>query len=96
MTLLLIMLIVISINMQLLTTSLSVRGSIPGPVKSAQCRQRSPVAIVATFLRSCVAQALSRGDEPRHSIHTLAQYREFSEDLLFYFLINIGRKYKNF
>ena len=35
-------------------------GSIPGPVKSSQCRQR--LATVATFLRSCTAQALSRGD----------------------------------
>ena len=43
--------------------TLSVRevwGSIPGPAKSTQCRQR--LATVATFLRSCVAQALSRGD----------------------------------
>ena len=50
--------------------TLSVRevwGSIPGPVKSAQCRQR--LATVATFLRSCVAQALSRGDGPRNSLH---------------------------
>ena len=28
------------------------------------------VATTATFLRSCVAQALSRGDGPRHSLHT--------------------------
>ena len=27
------------------------------------------VSTVATFLRSCDAQALSRGDEPRHSLH---------------------------
>ena len=36
--------------------------SITGPVKLAQGRQR--LATVATFLRSCVAQALSRGDGP--------------------------------
>ena len=45
--------------------TLSVRevwGSIPGPVKSTQCRQR--LATVATFLRSCLARALSRGDGP--------------------------------
>ena len=35
-----------------------VRGSIPGPVKSAQCRQW--LATAATFLRSCVAQAKPR------------------------------------
>ena len=45
-------------------------GSIPGPVKSTQCRQR--LATVATFLRSCVAQALSRGDGPRNSLHASA------------------------
>ena len=53
--------------------TLSVRevwGSIPGPVKSAQCRQR--LATVAMFLRSCVAQALSRGDGPRNSLHASA------------------------
>ena len=45
-------------------------ASIPGPVKSMQCRQR--LATVATFLRSCVAQALSRGDGPRNSLHASA------------------------
>ena len=53
--------------------TLSVRevwGSIPGPVKSAQCRQR--LATVATLLRSCVAQAPSRGDGPRNSLHASA------------------------
>ena len=50
--------------------TLSVRevwGSIPWPVKSAQCRQR--LATAATFLRSCAAEALSRGDGPRNSLH---------------------------
>ena len=53
--------------------TLSVRevwGSIPGPVKSTQCRQR--LATVATFLRSCVAQTLSRGDGPYNSLHASA------------------------
>ena len=53
--------------------TLSVRevwGSIPRPVKSAQSRQR--LATAATFLRSCVAQALSRGDGPRRSLHASA------------------------
>ena len=45
-------------------------GSIPGPVKSTQCRQR--LATAATFLRSCVAQAPSRGDGPRNSLHASA------------------------
>ena len=47
-----------------------VLGSIPEPVKSAQCRQQ--LATVAAFLRSCVAQALSRGDGPRNSLHASA------------------------
>ena len=53
--------------------TLSVRevlGSIPGSVKSVQCRQW--LATAATFLRSCVAQALSRGDGPRNSFHASA------------------------
>ena len=65
--------------------TLSVRevwGSIPGPVKSAQCRQR--LATVATFLRSRVAQALSRGDGPRNSLHASAYYGEYNEDLIWY------------
>ena len=65
--------------------TLSVRevlGSIPRPVKSTQCRQR--LAIVATFLRSCVAQALSRGDGPRNSLHASAKYGEYNEDLIFF------------
>ena len=45
-------------------------GSNPGSVKLAQCRQQ--LATAATFLRSCVAQALSRGDGLRHSLHTSA------------------------
>ena len=63
--------------------TLSVRevwGSIPGPVKSAQCRQR--LAIVATFLRSRDAQALSRGDGPRNSLHASAYCGEHNEDLI--------------
>ena len=53
--------------------TLSVRevwASIPGPDKSTQCRQR--LATVATFLRSCVAEAPSRGDGPRNSLHASA------------------------
>ena len=63
--------------------TLSVRevlGSIPGPVKSAQCRQR--LATAATLLRSCVAQALGHGDGPRHSLHASAYYRKYNEDLI--------------
>ena len=63
--------------------TLSVReawGSIPGSVKSAQCRQ--PLATDATFLRSRVAKALSRGDGPRRSLHASVYYREYNEDLI--------------
>ena len=45
-------------------------GSIPEPVKSAQCRQRHATA--ATFLRNCVAPTLSRGDGPHYSLRALA------------------------
>ena len=55
-------------------------GSITGPVKSAQCRLW--LAIIATFLRSCVAHALNRGDGPRHSLLSSAKYRECNEDLV--------------
>ena len=44
----------------------------------------SPTARAA-FLMSFVAQALSRRDEPRHSLHASAKYRECSEDLIFFF-----------
>ena len=43
-------------------------SSISGPVKLVQCRQQ--LAPAATFLRSCVAQALSYGDGPLHSLHS--------------------------
>ena len=55
-----------------------VRDSNPGSVKSAQCRQL--LATAAMFLRSRVAQALSRGDGPHNSLHTLAKCREYDED----------------
>ena len=70
-----------------------ISGSISGLVKSAQFRQR--LATAATFLRSCVAQALSREDGPRHSLHALASYCEYNEDLIFdiillFFIVIIG------
>ena len=64
--------------------SLSVReiwASIPGSVKPSQRHQR--LATVATLVRSCVAQALRRGDRPRHSLHASAYYGEYNEDLIF-------------
>ena len=39
-----------------------------------QCRQQ--LAIAATFLRSCVVQALRRGVEPCNSLHASTKYRE--------------------
>ena len=39
--------------------------SLPRPVKSALCRQR--LATIATFIRSCVAQALSRSELRRNT-----------------------------
>ena len=58
------------------------RGSNPGPVKSAQCRQ--PLATDAMFLWSCVVQALSRGEKPGQLLHTSADYRKHNEDLILY------------
>ena len=49
--------------------------------KSSQCRQR--LATAATFVRSCVAQALRRVGGLRHSLHAWAQYGEYNEDLIF-------------
>ena len=56
-------------------------ASIPGPIRSSESRQR--LAIVATFVRNCVTQALSRGDGPRHSLHASVYYCEYNEDLIF-------------
>ena len=53
-----------------------------GQVKAAQCHQR--LATAATFLRSCVAQALRREDGPHHSLHALAWHREHNEDLVLF------------
>ena len=61
-------------------------GSIPGPDKSAQCRQR--LATAATFLWSCVVQALNRVDGPRHSLHVLMEYREYNEELIFFMFLS--------
>ena len=55
-------------------------GSIPGPIKLDTVSPRARTA--TTFLRSCVAHALSREDEPRHSLHASAQYRDYNEDLI--------------
>ena len=38
------------------------------------------LATAATFLRSCVVQAISHGDGPRHSLHASAHYLEYNED----------------
>ena len=49
------------------TASAAVWGSIIGLVKAD-----TVVVTAAMFLRSCVVQALSRGDRPRHSLHASA------------------------
>ena len=50
-------------------------GSISGPLMVGHS-----VANAATFLRSCVAQAQSHGDGPRHPLRASAYYREYNED----------------
>ena len=47
-----------------------VRFLIPWLVKLAQCCQQ--LTIVVTFLQSCVAQVLSCGDGPHHSLQPSA------------------------
>ena len=54
--------------------------------------QRLPTAV--TFLRGCVAQALSRLDGCRHSLLTLARFREYNENLFFFF--NLELYYNSF
>ena len=54
----------------------------PGRSNRTQCRQR--LATAAMFLRSCVVQALSRGDGSRHLLHASAWYREYNEDLIYW------------
>ena len=53
-------------------------GSILGLVKSDSVANGSPP--LRRFFRSCVAQALSRGDGDRHSLHASAEYSEYNED----------------
>ena len=47
-----------------------VLGSVPGLPNRTQCRLG--LATAAMFLRSCVVQALNRGDELCYSIHDVA------------------------
>ena len=67
---------------QLFKHTLPVRG-VWGPIPRRVKLAVSPTArTVATFLRSCVAQALSRADGLRQSLHALAHFREYNESLL--------------
>ena len=54
-----------------------------GSVKSDTVSQTTrPPAI---YFRSCVGQALSRGDGPRHSLYASALCREYKENLILIF-----------
>ena len=55
---------------QILQSVLEVWVRIPGRSNRTQCRQW--LATAATFLWICVAQARSRGDGPRYSLHDSA------------------------
>ena len=57
----------------------------PSGCNWTQCRQR--FATAATFLRSCGAQVLSRGDEPHHSLLASAKYRKCNKELIFKFFV---------
>ena len=45
--------------------------------------QEERLATAAFFLQSCVAQAVTRGDGPRHSLHASVYYHEYNEGLIF-------------
>ena len=60
---------------------LDVVGSISRLIKSMQYRQR--LATAAMFLWSCAAQALSRGNGPRRSLHASAQHCEYNDNFIF-------------
>ena len=65
-------------------TLLSVRKVMGSILRSIESDTVSPTLSTAvTLLRSCVAQALSRGDGPRHSLHASAQHREYNKNLIF-------------
>ena len=57
-------------------------GSIPKPVNWSHCRQQ--LATAATFLRSCVAQALRHGDEAHTLWHNAASYIDYLIFLLWH------------
>ena len=44
---------------------------------------RQRITTAATFLRSCIAQALKCGDGPRHPLLAPVQYCEYNKDLIF-------------
>ena len=44
------------------------RSGVRFPARSNQIQCRRRLVTAATFFRSCAAQALSHGDEPRHSL----------------------------
>ena len=43
------------------------------------------------FLRSCVAQALNRGDGSRYSLHASVFYHEYNKSFIYIFLLMIIR-----
>ena len=58
------------------------RSWVPFSGLSNRTQSRQWLTTAAMFLRSCVDQTLSRVDGSRHSLHTLAQYREYNKDLI--------------
>ena len=60
----------------------------PGLQNRIQIRQR--LATAATFLQSCVAQALSCGDGARPLVNTSAYYHEYDEDFDFQFVKHVA------
>ena len=50
-----------------------------GQIENMHCWQR--LATVEMYLRSCVDQALSCGDEPCNSLHALTYYQELTYNI---------------
>ena len=83
---------ILSRQAQLLRQSLSVREIQSSNLRSAKLDIGSTTARYDwAYLRSCVTQALNRGDGPRHSLHVSAQYREYNENLVFFLIKNLIR-----
>ena len=68
-------------------------GSDSGRSNRTQCRQLLATAVM--MLRRCVAQALSSGGGPRHSLDASVEFREYNKDLIRSFIYNLPQLCRN-